>query len=156
MIKQLTALSTTLIALALLLVFGLSEWTPAALKYSVHCDQDDRLVIDFDQQSIDYRRNPFLLISIVELSPSKPTERSTVWEIHKQDSYTYDKIASVTYGVCPPGFDEKVAPKPLVSGHLYLVSAAPAQVILKHSANSYESISYKQYLYQMPKSILRD
>ncbi|HEY9778227.1 MAG TPA: hypothetical protein V6C81_30975 [Planktothrix sp.] len=97
----------------------------------------------FDQTSIDYRRHPFLTFGVFELQGPKVNQ--TVWLIEAKDNQALDrKIDSITYGVLPDGFTEKIAPRRLKNGRSYLVGLS--EVIRKESNSKYSVIPYTDYV----------
>ena len=151
MTRQIMKLSMVSVGVVLAFVaiyISISEWTPYAIRYSVRCDTEKRLVIIFDQNTISYEQTPFRGISFSELSSSEPGLIGTMWQIWRKDrdlKPNYDKVLSLTYGICPPGFEEQIAPKPLIAGHYYMLDNAPSFVIIKR-VDAFELISYDDYV----------
>lgn len=131
-------------ALPIGIMFIFSEWSPSAIRYSVTSSADDVPVITFDQRTINYQRKPFRTLGIYELSLSEAKIVSPTWTIHQTEG-SNQKLVSLTYGVCPPGFEQDLLPKPLLTGHFYMIGSAPSNVIRKNAPYQYEVISYEQY-----------
>ena len=147
-IMKLSMISVGVVLAFVAIYLSISEWSPHAIRYSVRCDTEKRLFIFFDQNTISYEQTPFSTISFSELSSSEPRLIGTMWQICREDRYlkhNYDKVLSLTYGICPPGFEEQVAPKPLIAGHYYMLDNAPSFVIIKR-VDAFELISYDDYV----------
>ncbi len=119
-----------------------SEWGPGRIKYSVESSPADQLTLVFKQPTIDYRRNPFFIIEIYDLDPKSPDKRKTIWSIQEIEGPTQNKLDSLTYGKCPPGFSEKAPAEPLVAGHYY---SFISDVIKKIGPGKYEIIPFDRY-----------
>jgi hypothetical protein len=132
-----------------------AEWTPYAIRFSVKSTDDDRPVFIFDQFSIDYGRHPFYIIDVFELVPSKPDDMKVVWAIQEREGEPWTKsLKSLTYGVCPPGFKQNLAPKPLMIGHYYNFNGIGT--IRKNGPRQFEFISRNQYYDGVRKGFYKD
>lgn len=130
-----------------------SEWGYGAIKYSVESNHDDQLTAVFKQESIDYRRHPFFVIEIYELDLSNPDKFRPIWSIKEKDGPTEEKLYSLTYGICPPGYFENAPAEPLKTGHYYLFIS---DVIRKDGPRKYEIIPYNRYKEGVKTGIYQD
>lgn len=65
----------------------------------------------------------FFKVSEAERGQPSPIDHPAMWEIRPTEENLISKLPEITYGVVPPGFEQKVpntgAPPPLVEGKLY-------------------------------------
>lgn len=129
-------------------IFGpspIGEWGAGAMRYSVSSTPDDRLVLRMDPRSIDYARNPFLVVRFYSLDGFPEKRPAEVWRVVSKGERSHERLTSLTYGLCPPGYDQPVPAEPLLTGHYYLFDAT-AFVIKKTGKCQFELVSRKRYL----------
>lgn len=123
----------------------LGEWSSGQMRLSVASTADDRPVITFNQSSIDYRRHPFSYLEVSEYTGPKedfasyPKESEIMWRLKEKSAYWKRPIHTITYGVCPPEFEQLVSPKPLLIGHYYRVKES-GDIIKKLGVRKYKVV----------------
>lgn len=90
-------------------------------------DVSGQPMITFDQSLIDYSLDPFTVLYVSELIPRVDGEFEfrPVWKLVQDKDKWKVPVKSLTYGTCPPGFQEISDPEPLIDGRFYLVGRSP-------------------------------
>ena len=147
-----------------LLILVLGESSGGDIRFTVKSTSDGRPIFIFAQNTIDYRRHPFIRFDIQEIFPSRHSsdwlmdeESKPVWSIgeganeeRRNNEHSFDSngwltfLPSVTYGECPRGFKELVVAHPLQAGHFYRVGPS-SNLIRKNGPCQYEIIPYDRY-----------
>ena len=122
--------------------------------FIVSSTADDRPVLTFLINNIDFSRDPLRSISFDEISFSNPTKGTMVWALINQGNAV--KLYTLVYGECPPGYKETVKPQALVPGHYYRVNS---EVLKKVAPCKFEVLHFHDFLelakrYQIPEGRL--
>lgn len=137
-----------------ILAFFFSEWTPGLIRFTVKSTADDRPIITFQQSSIQYGRHPFLVTYVFEVLPSRPGLWRPVWSMKEKSGAWSHRLEMLTYGECPPQFNQTVAPELLLEGHFYRVCSS--EIIRKVGRCKYEVIPYDEYLQAVKEGQFQD
>lgn len=128
------------------------EWLPTSISFSIESSADDRPVIIFKQNTIDYSRHPFIGFNVYELNQSNPEYARPVWTIVERKVSNLP-LKSLTYGICPPRFREVKSAEPLKIGRYYRVEAS--DVFRKLAPHQYEVIPRLQFEKDMRKGLIK-